>query len=202
MQQHFYVVLNGKPAGPFSLEELKEMEIHPGTFVKGAGMDDFKEAHELLELRSLFGFDKALTLPQYFASLDLRLLAAAIDYLIITFIYAFFAVMAVGILKSQMGKISVVFAALIVVPGIKFIYAFIAEASFRQGTFGKYWLGLKVTDEKGRRITSSRSFVRNLAKILSFFTLGIGYLVGFLSKRQQCLHDKIAGTLVIKDRLL
>jgi uncharacterized RDD family membrane protein YckC len=30
----------------------------------------------------------------------------------------------------------------------------------------------------------------------------MGYLTGFFDKKQQGLHDKIAGTLVIKDRLL
>jgi uncharacterized RDD family membrane protein YckC len=32
--------------------------------------------------------------------------------------------------------------------------------------------------------------------------LGVGYLLNFFNKKQQCLHDMIAGTLVMKDRLM
>jgi uncharacterized RDD family membrane protein YckC len=42
---------------------------------------------------------------------------------------------------------------------------------------------------------------RNLAKIFSVLTFFIGYLLSFFNKEQQCLHDMIAGTLVMKDRL-
>jgi uncharacterized RDD family membrane protein YckC len=76
------------------------------------------------------------------------------------------------------------------------------EASPRQGTWAKVLLGLKVSDEKGNPITFSRSLIRNLSKILSTGTLGLGYLMGFFTKRQQCLHDLVAGTLVVKDRLI
>jgi uncharacterized RDD family membrane protein YckC len=51
-------------------------------------------------------------------------------------------------------------------------------------------------------ISFGQSLVRNLAKILSMATLGIGYVSGFFNKKQQCLHDTIAGTLVVKGRLL
>jgi uncharacterized RDD family membrane protein YckC len=44
--------------------------------------------------------------------------------------------------------------------------------------------------------------IRNLSKIISTGTIGLGYMMGFFDKKQQCLHDKIAGTLVIKDRLI
>jgi len=30
----------------------------------------------------------------------------------------------------------------------------------------------------------------------------VGYIICFFNKKQQCLHDMIAGTLVVKDRLL
>jgi uncharacterized RDD family membrane protein YckC len=76
------------------------------------------------------------------------------------------------------------------------------ESSVRQGTWGKVLMGLKVSDEKGNPITFNRSLVRNLSKILSTAMLGLGYLMGFFDKRQQCLHDRIAGTVVIKDRLI
>jgi len=76
------------------------------------------------------------------------------------------------------------------------------ESSSRQATYGKSLLGLKVSDVQGLKISRSKAFLRNLSKLICIATLGIGYLTGFFDKKQQCLHDKIAGTVVIKDRLL
>ena len=51
----YTVVINGKPEGPYQLEELKELKIRTGTFIRTPGMDDYKEAHEFPELRELLG---------------------------------------------------------------------------------------------------------------------------------------------------
>ena len=198
----WYVVIEGKPTGPYTFEELKNVPVKPGTFIKTSGMDDYKEAHELPEIRSLFGFKHIVTLPQYFATLDMRMLAIAIDYLIIIAICSFLALIFVVLAPTPFLKGAIFASGFILVPVLKFVYACIMEASSRQGTFGKFWLGIKVCDEQGLPLNLSRSFARNVAKLLSVLTLGIGYLIGFFNKKQQCLHDRIAGTLVIKDRLV
>jgi uncharacterized RDD family membrane protein YckC len=125
-----------------------------------------------------------------------------IDYVIITGGYCFFAVIIVSFSDTQFFKIAVSAAGLVLIPLIEYVYATIMEASPRQGTYGKFWLGIKVSDEKGLPINFGRSFIRNTSKWLSALTLGLGYLMGFFDKRQQCLHDRIAGTMVIKDRLV
>ena len=88
------------------------------------------------------------------------------------------------------------------IPFAKFIYGSLAEASEKQGTIGKRLLNIKVTDMEGGRISLANSFGRNSAKFFSIITLFIGYLYSFLNRKQQCLHDLIANTLVIKDRLI
>ncbi|MBM3402605.1 MAG: DUF4339 domain-containing protein, partial [Bacteroidetes bacterium] len=40
----YFVVIDGKPTGPYSLEQLQGLKIKPGTFVKTEDMDDYKEA--------------------------------------------------------------------------------------------------------------------------------------------------------------
>jgi uncharacterized RDD family membrane protein YckC len=198
----WYVVIDGKPAGPYTFEELKSVSVKPGTFIKKSGMDDYKEAHELAEIRERFGFTHTVALPQYFATLDQRLLALAIDYLIIVAVSSVVILIIAAFGNTPFFKIAISITGLVMVPVIKFIYACIMEASPRQGTLGKFWLGLKVCDERGLPLTSGRSFVRNAAKVFSTLTLGVGYLAGFFNKKQQCLHDSIAGTLVIRDRLV
>lgn len=198
----WYVVVNGKPAGPYSYEDLKNISIAPDTFVRSSSMDDYKEAHEIPELRKLLGFKYQVAVPQYFATLDLRLLAVAIDYLLIGALYIFLAVIFSAFARSQLAAVIVSASGLILIPVLKFFYASVMESSWRQGTFGKYWLGLKVCNEQGLPLSRSASYARNAAKFISVLTLGIGFLSGFFNKKQQCLHDLIAGTLVIKDRLI
>lgn len=200
--KQYSVVIKGKPSGPYSPEELKGLKIKAGTFVKTEEMDDYKEAEEIPELCEFLGLKAYVRLPQYFASLDVRLLAVIIDYFIIFAIYCVIAFAVVIFIDEKQFKIIVSLAGLAIIPEAKFIYSIVMESSVRQGTWGKVLMGLKVSDEKGNPITFSRSLVRNLSKILSTATLGLGYLMGFFDKRQQCLHDRIAGTVVIKDRLL
>lgn len=80
---------------------------------------------------------------------------------------------------------------------LNLLYFGLMESSPWQATLGKRWLGLKVVDESGQRITFSRALGRSLGKILSFVLLGIGYLMVIWTKRKQGLHDKMAGTCVI-----
>lgn len=198
----YTVVINGKPEGPYSLEQLKSVGLKPEMFVRTAGMDDYKEAHEIAELRTLFGFSYQKTAPQYFASFDQRLLASVIDYFALVVIYVIVVLFSYVFVSEQMFRIGTALGLLALVPVAKTIYAIIAEASEKQATLGKRLLNIKVTDSAGDRISIGLSIARNLAKILSTLPVFVGYLLCFTNKKQQCLHDTLVGTLVVKDRLL
>jgi uncharacterized RDD family membrane protein YckC len=200
--KRYIVVINGKPSGPYVLEDLKSLNIKAGTFVKTEEMDDYKEVHEIPELCEYLGLKHQKTLPQYFAGLDVRLLAVIIDYFLIFAIYCVIALIIVLFLEERETKIMVALAGLTIIPIIKFFYSIWMESSARQGTWGKVLMGLKICDEQGNPIMFARALARNLSKIISSGTLGLGYLMGFFNKKQQCLHDLIAGTLVVKDRLI
>jgi uncharacterized RDD family membrane protein YckC len=80
---------------------------------------------------------------------------------------------------------------------VNWLYFALMESSEYQGTLGKKALGLKVTDEFGRRISFGRATGRTFAKILSGLLLCIGYIMVAFSDKKQGLHDRIASTLVI-----
>ena len=198
----YLLVINGKPEGPYSIDELRSRKIKPNDFVRTPAMDDYKEAHEVPELRELLGFSKQHHIPQYYGSFDQRLLASAIDWFIITGIFIFFMVIGLLLNADKTVQLFIIIGLLLAIPVAKIIYHIIMESSARQATIGKGILGIKVCDMNGERLTLAHSAGRNLAKILSVLTLFIGYLFAFFNSKQQCLHDMVAGTLVMKDRLI
>lgn len=198
----YIVVINGRPEGPYSMDKVKELGIRADTFVKTADMDDYKEAHEIPELRTLLHIKNQPVIPQYFATLDIRLLAVIIDLFILFAVFCLIVFAILLFLETKESKTLVAFAGLIIVLISKLIYGAIMESSAKQATYGKLLMGIKVTDEQGNRISTAKAFARNFSKLLCILTLGIGYLMGFFDRRQQCLHDKIAGTMIVKDRLI
>lgn len=82
-------------------------------------------------------------------------------------------------------------------PILWWLYHATLESSSLQATFGKVMLELKVMDENGERLSFGRASGRHWAKIISTLLLFYGYIqIGF-DKRNQGLHDKIAGCLVV-----
>ena len=199
-QTEYILVIKGKPEGPFTLAQLKDMRIKADDFLKTTDMDDYKQAHEVTELRQILGFKKQVLL-QYFGSFDQRLLASAID----TFMVAGVCILAVFFaslfISENIFKLSLLLGLLVIIPLVNLVYHIIMESSPKQGTYGKQLLGIKVCDLQGAPITTGHAAGRNFAKILSTLTLFLGYLYSFFNDKKQCLHDIVAGTLVVKDRL-
>jgi len=81
---------------------------------------------------------------------------------------------------------------------IQILYFSFMESSKSQATVGKMALGLIVTDLNGGKLDFSKALVRNLCKIISNFTLLIGYIMAGFTEKGQALHDMIASTLVVK----
>jgi uncharacterized RDD family membrane protein YckC len=81
---------------------------------------------------------------------------------------------------------------------IGWIYFWFFESSSYQATPGKMALRIIVTDLNGSRISLGRAAARDLSKILSMLTIGIGFIMIGFTEEKRGLHDYIAGTLVIK----
>ena len=106
----------------------------------------------------------------------------------------------IGVLFASLGTWDVWAAALIV--GGVFDWAYFAtfESSVLRGSPGKRLLGMTVVDLAGERLTFAHASGRYLAKSASAGLLLAGVLMIASSPRRQGLHDRMAGTLVLRHR--
>lgn len=126
-----------------------------------------------------------------------RFAAYAIDYVLV--IAASLVLVFVATVFGLIAEISESQLSLAVFAGY-FFYCTLLESSARQATLGKQVVGILVTSRDGVRIGFGRAAARFVAKLLSAFTLFLGYLVIVFTARRQALHDLLAGTLVRHDR--
>jgi len=91
-----------------------------------------------------------------------------------------------------------IFTVLFVQLTIYWLYFALLESSAMQATIGKKAIGLQVTDMNGERINLGKATGRFFSKIISFFTLGIGFMMAAFTNKKQALHDIISNCLVVK----
>jgi uncharacterized RDD family membrane protein YckC len=72
--------------------------------------------------------------------------------------------------------------------------------STRGATPGKMALGLKVTRADGSPISAGLAAGRYFARILSWLTLCIGFIIAGFDREKRSLHDHICGTRVVYSR--
>lgn len=133
--------------------------------------------------------------PDRFAGFWIRFVAVFIDSLVISILNGFIA--------SLMGEPffnpkpdatqSFIFAL------VGWLYYAIMESSGRQATLGKIALGLRVVDHEGESISFAKATGRYFAKVLSALILLIGFFMAAFDQHKQALHDRLAGTFVLRD---
>jgi uncharacterized RDD family membrane protein YckC len=78
-----------------------------------------------------------------------------------------------------------------------FYFAFL-ESSKYQATLGKLLFKIKVVDLEGNKLTFLKASGRFFGKFLSRLLLGFGFIMMLFTKKKQCLHDKLASTVIVK----
>ncbi len=68
-----------------------------------------------------------------------------------------------------------------------------------QATVGQQVVRIKTLSTDGMKISFLQATGRFWGNILSLLTLFIGYLMFFLNDKNQCLHDYLAGTVVVRE---
>ena len=137
----------------------------------------------------------------------IRLVAFLIDFIIIGifagFAFVFIAVAGETLVQPGNSGILIFLAGIIgIIIGLM-LYKPLMEASEYQGTFGKYFLGMKIVNQQGERITMTASFVRTIVYMLQTsipFVNMVSWLalvmIGF-TEYKQGLHDIASGTFVV-----
>lgn len=73
---------------------------------------------------------------------------------------------------------------------------------YKQATPGKMLVSAKIVDAKTGGVPSTGQLVgRYFAYLVSYLSLGLGFLWVAFDKRKQGWHDKLAGTVVVPDRI-
>ncbi len=72
------------------------------------------------------------------------------------------------------------------------------ECSPEQATVGKRWMGIKVTDAQGERMSFLRATGRYAAKYLSALPCFLGFIAALFSSRGLALHDRLSDTRVVR----
>ena len=80
----------------------------------------------------------------------------------------------------------------------EWLYFALFESSSWQATPGKKAAGLAVVNADGTRLTFGRASIRYVAKIVSWLTLCIGFMMAGWTSQKRALHDMIAETLVVR----
>jgi uncharacterized RDD family membrane protein YckC len=101
---------------------------------------------------------------------------------------------AAGMLGAMMAAFGAIWILSLV---IQVLYYTFMESSKFQASVGKMALGIIVTDMNGAKLDFSKALIRNLCRIISNFTMLIGYIIAGFTEKKQALHDIIAGTLVV-----
>jgi uncharacterized RDD family membrane protein YckC len=141
-----------------------------------------------------------------FKGFGIRLVAYILDsiiLMIITGIVFFVLTFTAGSLFGEGAAVGVFIILIVVFIFAMLLYKPLMEASEYQGTLGKYFLGMKIVNQKGRRITMTDSFVRTIVFLLqtsipiinAVSWLGL-VIIGF-TEYKQGLHDMAAGTYVV-----
>lgn len=121
------------------------------------------------------------------ASLGARLIALIIDSIVV----AIAGGIAVAVVGDQILGIGVGF-----IVGLVYNWYFWTQNNGQ--TPAKSVLGIRVVDKSGGSVNSLQAIVRYIGYYINTFLLFVGWLWAIVDSEKQGLHDKLAGTYVVK----
>lgn len=84
---------------------------------------------------------------------------------------------------------------------IALVFNFLVLPILTGATVGKWATGLCIERKSGEPLGFGHATLRHtLGYLISFITLGIGFLLAVFDAEGRALHDRIAGTVVVRER--
>jgi uncharacterized RDD family membrane protein YckC len=78
---------------------------------------------------------------------------------------------------------------------------FLVLPVFTGATVGKWATGLRIERVSGERLGFGHATLRHtVGYLVSLLTLGLGFLLAAFDAEGRALHDRIAGTVVVRER--
>ena len=133
------------------------------------------------------------------AAVGARVIAAVIDLLILAVIDAiviYFTMQICGITLNEINLLpKAPLLAFLLVQNGGYLVAFTAGGQ----TLGKMAAGIRVVPaDAGATLDVGRAFLRTLVWLVLAVPAGLGFLTAFLSRDHRGLHDRLAGTRVVR----
>jgi uncharacterized RDD family membrane protein YckC len=209
MNEAYFILVDGEQTGPYTFDELIEKEPGLHTRIMAPSADTWQDACDVLELFEYFR-NNGYYFPteDNLASYWWRLLAFAIDLLLMSFVLSFL----IPILnqkgfthinlappfdpyKTSVHDITVI---QVLFNLVLLLYNAGCEASSMGGSLGKKLCGLVVVDQDGEGINFGVALLRSFGKVLAIYFWGVGTLSIFWTEGKQGLYDLLAKTYVVR----
>lgn len=214
MEKKYYLQNSSEKQGPFSIEDLRNMQINHNDLVWFSGLEDWKEAGSLLELSVLFPAEAAETSainlsyskellqePKYYLGSRIKYLPNNTLQLytqneIINYRYANFGER----FGARLLDVLIIIIPTMCLPLVgNWLYFALQQSGENQQTIGQKALEIKVLSTDGEKVTFGQATGRFFGIFLNIFTFYIGYLLFFFSDKNQCLHDIVSSTIIVKE---
>ncbi len=138
-----------------------------------------------------------------YAGFITRLLAFVVDALIVTVsigIVTEVATFLSDFFRSSEWAQAFITLVTLTVSLLVYIAYYVGLWVFAGQTLGKALMGLRVVSVDGDRVHIRQAFIRLAGYWLSALLFFLGYLISLVDDQRRCLHDRLAGTLVVYSR--
>jgi uncharacterized RDD family membrane protein YckC len=135
------------------------------------------------------------------APFSLRCGALLVDYTLAVAIIAFTTLLARTVGGSVRWTGEAMLAAGYVASLVTLLFNFLVLPVFTGATIGKWATGLRIERLSGEPLGFGHATLRHtLGYLISLLTLGLGFLLAVFDAEGRALHDRIAGTVVVRER--
>lgn len=201
----YYILEDNEKTGPFTHDELMDMNIRSDTFILSPLDENWQHASDLAEFHSYFE-SRGVFIPteSNVANFWWRSLAYILDYIILIIV-----MMLIGAIWGMYNTLTRDSESGYYIPDTELFFRFLAilifiayntlfESLTTQGSIGKVICKMVVVDAAGERLSPGKALTRNASKILSSLICGLGFFCVLWDKHRQGLHDNIAKTYVVR----